>query len=141
MVLGQSIDLHFEKRPLTLAQIKELHKNKTAKLIATSLLMGAVIVGLERSKQEALYAFGIDLGLLFQIQDDIIDETQTEAEAGKTTGNDGDKNSFVNLIGLEKSKQEAEHLAQKLEETFATFDRVLQEGLGDIVNRYLYRHR
>ena len=141
MVLGQSIDLHFENTPLTLAQIKELHKNKTAKLIATSLLMGAVIVGLERSKQEALYAFGIDLGLLFQIQDDIIDETQTEAEAGKTTGNDGDKNSFVNLIGLEKSRQEAENLAKQLEEAFAQFDDVLQDGLRDIITQYLYRHR
>jgi farnesyl diphosphate synthase len=141
MVLGQSIDLHFENTPLTLTQIKELHKNKTAKLIATSLLMGAVIVGLEKSKQEALYAFGIDLGLLFQIQDDIIDETQTEAEAGKTTGNDGDKNSFVNLIGLEKSREEAENLAKQLEEAFTQFDDVLQDGLRDIINRYLYRHR
>jgi len=141
MVLGQSIDLHFENIPLTLEQIKELHKNKTAKLIATSLLMGAVIVGLENSKQEALYAFGIDLGLLFQIQDDIIDETQTEVEAGKTTGNDGDKNSFVNLIGLEKTIEEAETLAKHLEEAFAKFDEVLQDGLREIVTKYLYRHR
>ena len=141
MVLGQSIDLHFENTPLMLEQVKLLHRNKTAKLIATSLLMGAVIVGLEKSKQEALYAFGIDLGLLFQIQDDIIDETQTEAEAGKTTGNDGDKNSFINLIGLEKTIEEAETLAKHLEDEFAKFDDVLQEGLSTIVNKYLYRHR
>ena len=65
MVLGQSIDLHFENEPLSLEEVKILHTNKTAKLIATSLLMGAVIVGLEKQKQDALYAFGIDLGLLF----------------------------------------------------------------------------
>ena len=141
MVLGQSIDLHFENRPLTLEQIKVLHINKTAKLIATSLIMGAVIVGLEKSKQEALYAFGIDLGLLFQIQDDIIDETQSEEEAGKTTGNDGDKNSFINLIGLEKTVQEAETLAKHIEEGFFKFDEVLQNGLRDIITQYLYRHR
>jgi len=141
MVLGQSIDLYFENMPLTLEQIKLLHRNKTAKLIATSLLMGAVIVGLEKSKQESLYTFGIDLGLLFQIQDDIIDETQTEAEAGKTTGNDGDKNSFINLIGLEKTVEEAETLAKHLEAEFAKFDNVLQDSLNDIVNKYLYRHR
>ncbi|CAA6816160.1 MAG: Octaprenyl diphosphate synthase (EC / Dimethylallyltransferase (EC / (2E,6E)-farnesyl diphosphate synthase (EC / Geranylgeranyl pyrophosphate synthetase (EC [uncultured Sulfurovum sp.] len=141
MVLGQSIDLHFENIPLSLEQVKVLHRNKTAKLIATSLLMGAVIVGLEKSKQEALYAFGIDLGLLFQIQDDIIDETHTEEEAGKTTGNDGDKNSFVNLIGLEKTVEEAEALAKHLEEEFVQFDDALQKGLGDIVGKYLYRHR
>jgi farnesyl diphosphate synthase len=141
MVLGQSIDLHFENTPLTLEQVKVLHTNKTAKLIATSLLMGAVIVGLEKSKQEALYAFGIDLGLLFQIQDDIIDETQSEEEAGKTTGNDGDKNSFINLIGLERTVEEAEALAKHLDDEFEKFDDVLQNGLRDIVNKYLYRHR
>jgi len=141
MVLGQSIDLCFENTPLTLEQIKVLHCNKTAKLIATSLLMGAVIVGLEAKKQEALYRFGIDLGLLFQIQDDIIDETQSEEEAGKTTGNDGDKNSFINLIGLEKSVEEAENLAKNLEKQFNEFDEVLQNGLREIVQKYLYRHR
>ena len=141
MVLGQAIDLHFENTPLGLEQIKVLHTNKTAKLIATSLLMGGVIVGLEKSKQEELYTFGIDLGLLFQIQDDIIDETHSDEEAGKTTGNDGDKNSFVNLLGLDKTIEEAEKLAKKLEQQFTTFDKVLQEGLKDIVQRYLYRHR
>jgi len=141
MVLGQSIDLHFENTPLTLEQVKVLHKNKTAKLIATALLMGATIVGLEKQKKEALYAFGIDMGLLFQIQDDIIDETQSEEEAGKTTGNDGDKNSFVNLLGLDKTVEEAEALAQKIEKQFNEFDDVLQNGLREIVQKYLYRHR
>jgi len=141
MVLGQAIDLHFENEPLTLEQVKVLHRNKTAKLIATSLLMGAVIVGLEKKKQDALYTFGIDLGLLFQIQDDIIDETHSEEEAGKTTGNDGDKNSFVNLIGLERTIEEAELLAKDLDNRFNHFDETLQTGLRDIVQRYLYRHR
>jgi len=141
MVLGQSIDIHFENIPLTLEQIKELHRNKTAKLIATSLQMGAVIIGLEKKKQEELYRFGIDLGLLFQIQDDIIDETQSEEEAGKTTGNDGDKNSFINLIGLETTIEEAEALVKTVEQQFNGFDEQLQSGLKDIVQKYLYRHR
>lgn len=141
MVLGQSIDLHFENEPLTLDQVKVLHTNKTAKLIATSLLMGAVIVGLEKEKQDELYCFGIDLGLLFQIQDDIIDETQSEEEAGKTTGNDSDKNSFINLIGLERSIEEAEGLAENLDERFNNFDENLQKALKPIMQTYLYRHR
>jgi farnesyl diphosphate synthase len=103
--------------------------------------MGAVIVGLAKAKQEELYQFGIDLGLLFQIQDDIIDETQSEEEAGKTTGNDGDKNSFINLIGLDRSMEEAEMLAQNLEERFNHFDEVLQKALYDMMKHYLYRHR
>jgi len=140
MVLGQAIDCYFENKPLDLEQIKTLHTNKTAKLIAVSLQMGAVIVGLEKKVQDALYDFGIDLGLLFQIQDDIIDETQSEEEAGKTTGNDSNKNSFVNLLGLEKTVEEADTLAKDLQRRFESFDEKLQTALQPLMNTYLYRH-
>jgi geranylgeranyl pyrophosphate synthase len=140
MVLGQAIDCYFENKPLDIEQIKTLHRNKTAKLIAVSLQMGAVIVGLDKKVQESLYAFGIDLGLLFQIQDDIIDETQSEEEAGKTTGNDADKNSFVNLLGLEKTVEEADTLAKDLQRRFEDFDEKLQTALQPLMNTYLYRH-
>jgi farnesyl diphosphate synthase len=141
MVLGQAIDCYFENRPLTLEQIKVLHTNKTAKLIAVSLQMGAVIVGLEKAVQEALYTFGIDLGLLFQIQDDIIDETQSEEEAGKTTGNDSDKNSFVNLLGLKETVVQADTLAKDLQRRFEAFEPRLQEALRPLMEKYLYRHQ
>jgi len=141
MVLGQAIDCYFENTPLTIEQVKELHKNKTAKLIAVSLQMGAVIVGLDKAVQDSLYAFGIDLGLLFQIQDDIIDETQSEEEAGKTTGNDGDKNSFVNLLGLEETVNEADTLAKDLQRRFENFDEKLQTALQPLMKQYLHRHR
>ncbi len=140
MVLGQAIDCYFENKPLSLEEVKTLHKNKTAKLIAVSLQMGALIVGLDKSIQDALYHFGIDLGLLFQIQDDIIDETQSEEEAGKTTGNDSDKNSFVNLLGLEKTVEEADTLAKDLQRRFEDFDEKLQTALEPLMNTYLYRH-
>ena len=140
MVLGQAIDCYFENTPLDIEQVKTLHKNKTAKLIAVSLQMGAIIAGLEKKVQDALYDFGIDLGLLFQIQDDIIDETQSEEEAGKTTGNDSDKNSFVNLLGLEKTVEEADTLAKDLQRRFESFDEKLQMALQPLMNTYLYRH-
>ncbi len=140
MVLGQAIDCYFENKPLTLEQIKILHTNKTAKLIAISLQMGAVIVGLEKQAQEALYEFGIELGLLFQIQDDIIDETQSEEEAGKTTGIDGNKNSFVTLLGLEQTLQEADVLAKALQRRFEDFDVKLQTALQPLMQQYLNRH-
>ena len=140
MVLGQAIDCYFENKPLDLEQIKTLHTNKTAKLIAVSLQMGAVIVGLEKKIQDELYAFGIDLGLLFQIQDDIIDETQSEEEAGKTTGNDADKNSFVNLLGLDETVAQADALAKDLQRRFEDFDEKLQTALQPLMNTYLNRH-
>jgi len=140
MILGQAIDCYFENKPLDIEQIKTLHTNKTAKLIAVSLQMGAVIVGLEKKVQDELYAFGIDLGLLFQIQDDIIDETQSEEEAGKTTGNDADKNSFVNLLGLDETVAQADALAKDLQRRFEDFDEKLQTALQPLMNTYLHRH-
>jgi len=140
MVLGQAIDLYFENKPLNIEQVRELHTNKTAKLIAASLQMGAVIAGQSKQTEDALYDFGIGLGLLFQIQDDIIDETQSSEEAGKITGNDGDKNSFINLLGLEESIAQADTLASDLERRFTGFDEKLQVALQPLINRYLYRH-
>ncbi len=140
MVLGQALDCYFENTPLTIDEVKILHTNKTAKLIATSLQMGAIIVSLDREVQEALYSFGLDLGLLFQIQDDIIDETQSDEEAGKTTGNDGDKNSFVNLLGLDESIAEANTLAKDLQRRFEDFDKKLQIALTPLMEKYLHRH-
>ena len=141
MVLGQAIDLEFENTPLTLKQVEHLHTNKTAKLIASSLLMGAVIVGLEKDKKDRLYNFGLDLGLLFQVQDDIIDVTSTQSEAGKPIGSDEDKNSFINIIGLEASLEYANSLASKLEEEFKSFDSNLQTSLKELLDKYLYRHK
>jgi farnesyl diphosphate synthase len=103
--------------------------------------MGAIIVGLDRDIQDNLYNFGVDLGLLFQIQDDIIDETQSDEEAGKTTGNDKDKNSFINIIGLEESIKEANNLADDLQQRFNLFDTPLKKALNPIITKYLYRHR
>jgi farnesyl diphosphate synthase len=141
MVLGQAIDCYFENTPLTLEQVKILHRNKTAKLIAVSLQMGAVIARLKKEAEEEIYRFGLDLGLLFQIQDDIIDETQSDEEAGKTTGNDEDKNSFVNLLGLEESIAQADALAKDLQRQFEGFDGKLQTALQPLMTQYLQRHK
>jgi farnesyl diphosphate synthase len=103
--------------------------------------MGAVIVQLGREAEEEIYRFGLDLGLLFQVQDDIIDETQSEEEAGKTTGNDEDKNSFVNLLGLKESIIQADTLAKDLQRQFESFDEKLQIALEPLIKKYLYRHK
>lgn len=100
MVLGQAIDCYFENNPLDELELEFLHTHKTAKLIAAALQMGSVIAGLSKELEENLYKFGLELGLLFQMQDDIIDATKSKEEAGKPTLSDTDKNSFVNLLGL-----------------------------------------
>jgi farnesyl diphosphate synthase len=141
MVLGQAIDCYFENQKLDIEQIEILHQNKTAKLIAASLQMGAVIAGLSKEIERALYDFGLDLGLLFQVQDDIIDATQSEQEAGKTTNNDESKNSFVTILGLDKSLEYADSLAGKLEAKLESFDKNTKQALSKAVAHYLWRHK
>lgn len=141
MIIGQAIDCYFENQTLKLEQLEFLHIHKTAKLIAASLKMGAIICQLDEKLQNELYAFGIDIGLLFQIQDDIIDETQTAQEAGKTTNNDAAKNSFVNLLGLDGARKSADTLAKKCEEQLNGFDEVLKANLKVLLEKYLYRHQ
>ena len=140
MVLGQAIDCYFENQPLKVEDIKVLHTNKTAKLIAASLKMGAIIVGKE-NLGEKLYDFGIKLGLLFQIQDDILDVTQTSEEAGKLTNNDEDKNSFVTILGLEESMKQANELAEELTQEMNSFDENLQSKLSSLLTKYINRHK
>lgn len=141
MIIGQAIDCYFENQKLELNQLKFLHIHKTAKLIAASLKMGAIISEYDLVTQEKLYNFGIDLGLLFQIQDDIIDETCSSLEAGKTTQNDSSKNSFVNLLGLDGAKKSADELAFKCINILETFDSNLKESLEELLLKYINRHK
>ena len=140
MVLGQVIDCYFENKPLSIEDIKTLHTNKTAKLIAASLKMGAIIVG-HQNLGESLYEFGIKLGLLFQIQDDILDVTKSSQEAGKLTNNDKDKNSFVTILGLDISIKEANALSSELSDELESFDENLKNELSPLLTRYINRHK
>lgn len=140
MVLGQAIDCHFENQRLELDQVKMLHIHKTGMLIAASLKMGAIIVGRD-DIAGLLYDFGIDLGLLFQIQDDILDVTQDSTSAGKTTNNDEAKNSFVTLLGFDEAMMEANGLADKLLDQMESFDENLYRELSPTLTKYINRHK
>lgn len=136
MILGQAIDCFFEDKPLNIDELSFLHVHKTAKLIAASLLMGAVICEMKKGDQETLYGFGLKLGLLFQVQDDIIDATLSKEEAGKPTGNDGHKNSFVNLLGLAGANREKQKLLEELKSELTKLEEPLSQTLRDIINNY-----
>jgi farnesyl diphosphate synthase len=102
--------------------------------------MGAIICS-DSALEKKLYDFGIDLGLLFQIQDDILDVTQSSEEAGKTTQNDEDKNSFVTILGFEKAMSEADALADDLTKRLIDFDERLYSELSPILIKYINRHK
>ena len=139
MILGQAIDCFFEDKKLSVDELTFLHIHKTAKLIAASLMMGAVIAGLDKKTQESLYTFGLKLGLLFQVEDDIIDATLSSEEAGKPTMNDGHKNSFVNLLGLQGAKEQKKHLLEELEGMLSEMDVRVKARLQSIVDAYFKR--
>ncbi|GAB6045642.1 polyprenyl synthetase family protein [Caminibacter profundus] len=138
MVLGQAIDCYFENKKLNINELKFLHLNKTGKLIAASLKMGTIIVN-KTELADKLYDFGLKLGLLFQIQDDLLDLLDS-SETGKTTGVDENKNTFVTILGIDEAKKEADKLAGEIEKELNEFDESLKVELNKLLEKYLYRH-
>ncbi|WP_024789637.1 polyprenyl synthetase family protein [Lebetimonas sp. JH292] len=139
MVLGQAVDCYFENKKLNLDELKFLHINKTAKMIAASLKMGAIIVN-KPNLADRLYDFGLKLGLLFQIQDDLLDLLDS-SKTGKTTGVDENKNTFVTVLGEEEARKKADNLAGEIEKEIKNFDENLKNELEKILSKYLNRHR
>ena len=113
MVLGQAQDIAAEsaETPLSLPQIEQLQAEKTGALIIWSATAGAVLAGADTSP---LARYASDLGLAFQIADDILDATGDAAIVGKATGKDATagKATFVSLLGLGEAKRRAEALVQ-----------------------------
>ncbi|OBV30168.1 geranyl transferase [Helicobacter sp. CLO-3] len=129
MIIGQALDCHFEDQVLSIDKLEIIHANKTAKLIAASLKMGALIAGASSEFITELESFGLRLGLFFQIRDDVIDAVQEEGEAGKPTRNDAHKNSYVNLLGLTKAQDLLARESAALQGTLARFPESVAKNL------------
>lgn len=132
MVLGQALDCYFEHKRLDVEQLERLHTLKTAQLIAASLKMGALCVRDHISSRlpQALFDFGLELGLFFQVRDDIIDCTQSPSQSGKSTHLDAFKNNYVNLLGLKNAQNYLTQLKIKLLETLNTLPPSLAHHLS-----------
>ncbi|EAJ6220524.1 polyprenyl synthetase family protein [Campylobacter coli] len=137
MILGQAIDCYFEDKKLNLEELEFLHTHKTAKLIAAALKMGCEICELDEKESEKIYQIGLKLGLIFQINDDIIDETMSEEESGKPSKHDKHKNSFVNLLGLEKAIQSKENLINECKNDLGDLDANLAHMIKSLMIKYL----
>ncbi|HEG1674526.1 TPA: polyprenyl synthetase family protein [Campylobacter coli] len=137
MILGQAIDCYFEDKKLNLEELEFLHTHKTAKLIAAALKMGCEICELDEKESEKIYQIGLKLGLIFQINDDIIDETMSEEESGKPSKHDEHKNSFVNLLGLEKAIQSKENLINECKNDLGDLDANLAHMIKSLIIKYL----
>ncbi|MGG7074484.1 polyprenyl synthetase family protein [Campylobacter sp. 9BO] len=137
MVLGQAIDCFFENKKLELDELKFLHIHKTAKLIAASLKIGALIAGCDSQKCDKIYELGIKLGLAFQIHDDLLDATATSDEAGKPTKNDESKNSFTNLLGIDGARGERDILIKDIQNECKSLNSGISQVINELINKHL----
>lgn len=135
MVIGQAIDCYFENKKLNLDELKFLHLHKTGALIAASMQIGAIIAGASQKEAEEIYNAGLKLGLAFQIHDDIIDATSSIDEAGKPTNNDSSKNSFTNLLGVDKAIEARDELEKQIINQIQNQE--VKELVLNLINKYL----
>ena len=109
MAGGQMMDLEAEKAKFDLPTVTKLQRLKTGALIAASVEMGAILGNVPAEGRGPLRAYARDIGLAFQIADDIMDETGDEAKAGKALHKDAaaGKETFLSLLGLERAREQA----------------------------------
>jgi geranylgeranyl diphosphate synthase type II len=105
MVGGQFIDVTADD--LDAEALRHMHELKTGKLIAASVGVASLLLGAEPQAEAALAAFAVELGILFQIVDDIIDVVGSELETGKPRGSDErlGKRTYVSVFGLERARE------------------------------------
>lgn len=115
MIGGQVMDLLAAGRAVTIDFVADLERRKTGALIAASVEIGAVAGGASGPKRAAYRAYGEDVGLAFQIADDVLDLTATSSELGKTPGKDAKlgKVTWPGLRGVDAACREAERLAER----------------------------
>ena len=141
MVGGQWLDLEAEDLVLDLAGLKRVHRGKTGALIRASCVLGGLAAEADEGTLAALAAFGEDVGLAFQIADDVLDVTATSEALGKTAGKDEafHKSTYVRLLGVDGAREEAERLARQAIGRLAAAG--LPTGaLGALADYIVHRH-
>jgi geranylgeranyl diphosphate synthase type II len=126
MVAGQAHDLSAEARTgVTCEELELIHRRKTGALIAAAARAGALIAGANDSEAEALTRHALDLGLLFQITDDLLDVTASAADIGKTPGKDARsrKATYPALYGLDAARSLAQEVYERACAALDTLER------------------
>ena len=113
MIGGQVLDIMSEQRQCTKQEVLDIQSRKTGKLITAPCVLGVIAGGGTEAQKEAAARFAALLGLAFQIRDDMLDVIGSQAELGKATGMDAEKNTFVLLYGLDKCAELVERYTQE----------------------------
>lgn len=114
MLGGQCVDVESEGKPVTEETLRFIYHLKTGALLEASMMIGAILAGATGSEQKKVEQAAGELGLAFQIQDDILDVTSTTEDLGKPVGSDekNHKTTWVTLFGVEQAKQDVEELSK-----------------------------
>lgn len=115
MIGGQTVDVENDGKPITKDMLDFIYELKTGALIEASMMTGAVLAGASDENIEKVKAVAINVGLAFQIQDDILDITSTMEVLGKPINSDEKNNkiTYVSLEGLERAKHDVESVSNK----------------------------
>jgi geranylgeranyl diphosphate synthase type II len=123
LVGGQVVDLESEGKSISLETLNFIHNHKTAALLEASVISGAILAGAPECDVQRLSRYAKNIGLAFQIVDDILDITATQEELGKTAGKDlqAKKATFPSIWGLEESRRQAQLLIGNAKAELAEF--------------------
>lgn len=140
MIGGQVVDVESAGYNLSKEQLDFIYELKTSALIESSMMIGAILAGAKEEDVKAVEKIAKNVGIAFQIQDDILDVTSTVEELGKPILSDekNDKTTYVTLVGLEKSKEYVEAISMEAIElllSFETKDSFLEELLKALIHR------
>jgi farnesyl diphosphate synthase len=140
MVGGQMLDLVAEEHALNMPEVTRLQRMKTGALIAVSCEAGAILGKASENAHHVLHAYAHDVGLAFQIADDLLDVEGDEEEVGKKTGKDAaaGKVTFVSLLGVERAREQAQLLAEQAASHLDIFDekaKLLRDLTHFVINR------
>src|SRR5690349_10364725 len=115
LIAGQVADLEGEGKKISVDELKYIHERKTSALLCCSARLGGMSANCSPAQLKALTDFGYNVGLAFQIIDDILDITQTTEQLGKTAGKDtkAQKANYPDIVGLQKSKKIAHQLTNR----------------------------
>jgi geranylgeranyl pyrophosphate synthase len=140
MVAGQALDIAGEARAVSGKELEEIHRLKTGALIIASARCGAIVANASKAELDAITEYAAQLGLLFQITDDLLDVTATAEDLGKTPGKDARslKATYPGLYGLDETREAAERAHQAACDALLKIDRptdTLRKIADFILNR------
>lgn len=118
MIAGQILDIEAEKNAAPLEELEIIHDHKTGELLKFAVYTGAYLAEASKEELDQLVNFAYYLGLIFQVQDDILDVTGSEEKLGKAVGSDegNDKSTYPKLLGIEGAMKQKEVYVQKAKE-------------------------